>query len=185
MYKKKQHLWQDSDSSKVVYVQHVHYNFWFHNHFWSCCIQHQQHCDIKFLIWLLVRKQINIFFYCCWTKNLQHSAIRLIDTDRKRAWVAMTWQYSLAHCSGRPTTPSETPPDSPIRSDLFPALAAFERAHIPPSSVTVEQTFGCFSPCLGRIPNVNCQGHNIYSYSHPCLFLPPCYQNILKIHIIW
>lgn len=36
----------------------------------------------------------------------------------------------------------------------------------------------------GRNSNVNCQGHNIYSCSHPCLPLAYLYQNILSPHCI-
>lgn len=77
-----------------------------------------------------------------------------------------------------PPLPLQLPRTPPSHQNSSP-----RRAQIPPLRSDYGTNFWLrFSPCLGRIPNVNCQGHNVYSYSHPCLPSLYRYPNILSIN---
>lgn len=93
---------------------------------------------------------------CGWTKCLS-------STDLAAVFGTFQWETSL------PMKLSV----SPITSEFLPALTALHRVQIQPSSAITEKKKSLgFLSLLGRIPNVNCQGYNIYSYSHPSLPSP-------------
>lgn len=107
---------------------------------------------------------------CCTQSSVKLHNTAVDETRQRRSrQKELEWQRSVravSHIPERdPSTPSGTPPDSPVTSEFLPAFTAFHRGtQTRPSSAAREQSVGSVSLC-----DVS-QGHNI----QPLLDLHAC-----------
>lgn len=112
----------------------------------------------------------------CWLKKMI-TADRFRERKRKRYWLGSNVRRIPLKDPLLPPRLPRTPPSH--QNSSLPSKLFTQHRYRPPQQLW-NKVLAPFLFMPGK--NSQCQGHNIYSYSHPCLPFLYRYQNILSAH---